>query len=479
LIEGLVLALAGGAIGLIVAFTGMRFLLAISPESLARANEISFDTRLLGFTVGITVVTAVLFGLVPALRSARVSLNETLQDSTRGTTGGTSGRHMGNVLVASQMALALMLLVGAGLLMKSFVTQLRTDLGIQPENILTFEVHLPEARYGDPDRRIRFHQLFQERLRAAPGVKTVGATSWLPVAGRYHSWGMRWQNAEEEIEGMSVQNRIIEGDYFAAMGIDLLQGRTFTSADGREAPPVAIVSKMAADRAFPDGGAIGQQIGAAGKTRTVIGIVSDVAVDHRGTFQPTVYIPHTEYGDDRNWALIQVVSATANPGSLLPLVRSELTAIDRDLVVYHPRPMTTVMGRQVARDRFALTLMGIFSLVALTLAAIGIYGVLSYSVNQRTQEIGIRMALGARTAQVRRIVVGQGLVLAAIGIAVGMGGAFAATRLLDSMVFGVSVRDPLIFAVVPLTLGLVAVLAGYLPARRATRVDPMQALRNE
>ncbi|MFB3110454.1 MAG: FtsX-like permease family protein, partial [Gemmatimonadales bacterium] len=192
-----------------------------------------------------------------------------------------------------------------------------------------------------------------------------------------------------------------------------------------------------------------------------------------------VYMPHTEYGDDRNWALIQVVSATANPGSLLPLVRNELTAIDRDLVVYHPHPMTTVMGRQVARDRFALTLMGIFSLVALTLAAIGIYGVLSYSVNQRTQEIGIRMALGARTAQVRRIVVGQGLVLAAIGVAVGMGGAFAATRLLDSMVFGVSVRDPLIFAVVPLTLGLVAALAGYLPARRATRVDPMQALRNE
>lgn len=479
LIEGLVLAVAGGATGLIVAFAGMRFLLAISPESLARANEISFDPRLLGFTVAITVVTAVLFGLVPALRSARVSLNETLRDSTRGTTGGTSGRRMRDVLVASQMALALMLLIGAGLLMKSFVTQLRTNPGIEPENVLTFEVHLPDARYGDPDTRVRFHQLFQDRLRAVPGVRTVGATSWLPVTGRYHSWGMRWRNAEEEIEGMSVQNRIIEGDYFAAIGIDLLQGRTFTSADVRDAPPVAIISKMAADRAFPDGGAIGRPIVAAGKPRTVVGIVSDVAVDHRGTFQPTVYIPHTEYGDDRNWALIQVVSATANPSSLLPLVRSELTAIDRDLVVYHPRTMAAIMGRQVARDRFALTLMGVFAAVALTLAAIGIYGVLSYSVSQRTQEIGIRMALGARPAQVRGIVVGQGLVLAAIGIAAGIGGAFGLTRLLDSMVFGVSVRDPFIFVVVPVTLGLVAVLAGYLPARRATKVNPMEALRSE
>lgn len=477
LIEGLVLAVAGGAIGLMLAFTGMRFLLAISPESLARAQEISFDPRLLGFTIGITVVTVVLFGLVPALRSARVSLNETLQDSTRGTTGGTSRRRMGDVLVASQMALALMLLVGAGLLMKSFVTQLHTNLGIEPDNVLTFEVHLPDARYGDPDARIRFHQLFQDRLRAAPGVKTVGATSWLPVTGRYHSWGMRWRNAEEEIEGISVQNRIIEGDYFAAMGIALLQGRTFTSADGRDAPPVAIISKMAADRAFPDGGAIGRPIGAAGKPRTVVGIVSDVAVDHRGTFQPTVYIPHTEYGDDRNWALIQVVSATANPSSLLPLVRSELTAIDRDLVVYHPRPMTTVMGRQVARDRFALTLMGVFAVVALTLAAIGIYGVLSYSVNQRTQEIGIRMALGAGGTTITWLVVGHALALAGIGIGVGLAVAVGATRFMESMLFEVSPFDVVTFGTVAIGLAAVAALAAYVPARRAARLDPVTALR--
>ncbi len=477
--EGLALAGAGGAAGLLVTFAGVRFLLGLSPESLARANEVSLDFTLLAFTVGLTIMTGVLFGLLPALRSARVDLNDTLRDSTRGTTGGASGRYMRGVLVASQMSLALILLVGAGLLMKSFVKMQRADLGIDPDHVMTFEVHLPEARYGDPDTRIRFHQTFQERLRALPGLETVGATSWLPVAGRYHSWGVAWRTGEQEVERMSAQNRVIEGDYFDAMGISLLQGRIFTTSDRTDAPPVVIISKSAADRAFPDGDPLGKQFGAAGEWRTVVGVVSDVAVDHRGTFQPTVYVPHTEFGDNRNWAMIQVVASTRERGDLLQWVRNELAAIDRDLVVYHPRPMATVMGRQVAQERFALTLMGIFAAVALTLAAIGIYGVLSYSVSQRTQEIGIRMALGARAREVRRIVVGQGLGLAALGIAVGIGGALGLTRLLDSMVFGVSLRDPVIFTAVPVTLGVVAILAGYLPARRATRVDPIEALRSE
>jgi putative ABC transport system permease protein len=479
LTEGLVLAAAGGAVGLAVTFVGVRFLLAISPQSLARASEVSFDVVLLGFTLVLTIVTGLMFGLVPALWSARLNLNDTLRDSTRGTTGGVRGRHMRGALVSSQMALALVLLVGAGLLMKSFVTLLRTDLGIDAENVTTFEVHLPDARYGEPEQRIRFHLTFQDRLRALPGVEAVGATSWLPVSGRYHSWGFRWENAAGETEGISAQNRVVEGDYFEAIGISLLQGRTFTRSDDMDAPAVTIISKSAADRAFPDGDAIGRQVGAVGEVRTVVGVVSDVAVDHRGGFQPTTYAPHTEFGDDRNWALIQVVRTRGEASGLLNAVRNQLAAIDQDLVVYHPRTMDVIMGRQVARDRFALTLMGIFAAVALTLAAIGIYGVLSYSVSQRTQEIGIRMALGARAVEVRRIVVGQGLTLAVLGIVVGVGGAFALSRLLDSMVFGVSVRDPLIFTTVPITLGAVAALAGYLPARRATRVDPMEALRSE
>ncbi len=479
LTEGLILAAVGGVVGLAVTSLGVQFLLAISPASLARANEISLDFSLLAFAGGLVIMTGVLFGLAPALGSARVDLNDALRDSTRGATGGTRTRFLRAALVSSQMALALVLLIGAGLLMKSFVKLQSTNPGINPGNVMTFEVHLPEARYGDPEQRIRFHQTFQERLRGIPGVTASGATSWLPVSGRYHSWGMVWRTGEEERERTSAQNRVIEGNYFEALGISLLQGRTFLASDRVDAPAVAIISKSAAERAYPDKEALGQEIGAASQWRTVVGVVSDVAVDHRGTVQPTVYIPHSEYGHNRNWALIQVISTNSRQDDLLAAVRSELSAIDSDLVVYHPRPMTTIMQRQVAQDRFALTLMGIFAAVALALAAVGIYGVLSYSVSQRSREIGIRMALGARAEQVRRIVVGQGAMIALLGIGIGTAAAFALTRLLDSMVFDVSVRDPLIFTVVPLALAVVAFLAGYLPARRATQVDPVESLRRE
>ena len=242
---------------------------------------------------------------------------------------------------------------------------------------------------------------------------------------------------------------------------------------------MALLNRAAAEFSFADGNAIGEQISINGAPWTVVGVVEDVAHDHRGSFARKVYLPHSQYGNNRNWALTQVVRTESPRPDLWDLARVELAAIDPDLILHNPEPMATVMAREIARDRFALTLMGVFAAVALALAAIGVYGVLSYLVSQRTSEIGIRMALGARASQVRAMVLGQAALWAGIGIAIGLAGAFGLSRLLDSMVFGVSVTDPVIFGSVALGLGIIAIVAGYAPARRATRVDPMHALRNE
>ncbi len=262
------------------------------------------------------------------------------------------------------------------------------------------------------------------------------------------------------------------------MGIPLLAGRTFNAGDGEDAPPVMVISETAARIALPDQDPIGQQFYSADEMRTIVGVVPDVAFDARGSRKSKIYIPHTEFGDDRNWALVQVVKTRAGLG-ILPQVRRELDAIDPELVIYRARTMEQVLGRHMESERFALTLMGIFGAMALLLAAIGVYGILSYSVSQRTREFGIRMALGATRGAVRRRVLAQGATLAGLGLVTGLIGAFWLSKLLQSMVFAVSVTDPAIFALVTLCLAFVAMAAGYVPARRATRVTPMQALREE
>jgi len=426
----------------------------------------------------VTVLTALLFGLVPALRGSRVDLTSDLREGSRGTAGGRKSTRIRTALVATQIALAVVLLMGAGILSKSFAALQGQDLGFDSSDVLTFEVHLPEAQYEDPALRVDFHQRFHEKLRSIPGVEAVAATSWLPAAGPYHDWGYRYEDADGEPQWEGAQMRIIEGEYFGAMGIPLLRGRTFNSGDGEDSPPVMIISETAARIALPDRDPIGQQFYSADTVRTVVGVVPDVAYDARGNRKSKIYIPHTEFGDDRNWALVQVVKTRAGL-EILPQVRRELDAIDPELVIYRARTMEQVLGRHMESERFALTLMGIFGGMALLLAAIGVYGVLSYSVSQRTREFGIRMALGATTGAVRRRVLAQGAALAGIGLVVGLLGAFWLSQLLQSLVFGVSVTDPLIFALVTVCLAVVAMAAGYLPARRATRVTPMQALREE
>ncbi|MCL7970875.1 MAG: ABC transporter permease, partial [marine benthic group bacterium] len=434
LAESLLIASLAGVAGVAMARIGVRVLLAISPDAVARAPEVGLDGRLVLFAAAVTVLTALLFGLVPALRGSRVDLTSDLREGSRGTSGGRRSTRVRTVLVAAQVALALVLLIGAGLMIKSFATLQGQDLGFDPSDLLTFEVHLPDARYEDPALRVDFHQRFHERLRAIPGVESVAATSWLPAAGPYHDWGFRYEMPSGALDWEGAQMRIIEGDYFETMGIPLRSGRTFDAGDGEDAPPVMIISETAAEIAFPGEDPIGQRFFSADTVRAVAGVVPDVAYDARGSRKSKIYIPHTEYGDDRNWALVQVVKTRAGL-AVLPQVRRELDALDPELVIYRARTMEQVLGRHMQSDRFALTLMGIFGAVAVLLAAIGVYGILSYSVSQRTREFGIRMALGATTGAVRRRVLTQGAVLAGIGLLAGLLAAFWLSQLLQGLMF--------------------------------------------
>jgi putative ABC transport system permease protein len=476
--ESLIVAVTGGLVGSIVAYWGVQLLLAVSPESLARAEEVGFDGNLLGFALVITVLTGLVFGAAPAFRSASVDPSEAMHEGSRGNTGGKAANQARGVLVATQVSLALVLLVGAGILFKSFVALQRVDLGFDPSNVATFEVHLPAARYEDPEMRVAFHHQFHDRLEVLPGVRHVSATSWLPANGHYHEWGFGYLDDAGDRQWLGAMVRVVEGDYFDAMDIPLLSGRGFRRLDRRNTEQVGIISESLARAAFGERDPIGQIFRTGGRNFTIIGSVGDVAYEANGTNIEKIYLSHGQFADDRNWGLTYAVK-TATAASLFGPARSELAAIDPALVLHHPRSMDSVLGRHRARDQFTLLLMVVFAGVALCLAAVGVYGVLSYTVSQRTHEIGVRLALGARPAQVRGIVMARGAIVAGVGILFGLAGAFALSRLLESLVFGVSTKDPTVFVGVAVVLAVVVLAAGYVPARRATRVDPLEALRSE
>jgi len=482
LLESGVLALGGAAVGALFAAVIVRSLGAQIPADLLPGTDLHVDLRVFGFGLGLTVLAVGLTGLWPAARLSRPRLAETLVASARGSTAGRVAR-VRRVLVVAEVALALVLLVGAGVLVRSFERLAHVELHLDPADVTTFTVNLPDIRYGDPAARVRFQRELQRRFRTIPGVRAAGAVSWLPASGAYHSWGARRAAAidvPEDMPSLQTDQRVVEGEYFQALSIPVLRGRTFDSRDTPEAPRRVVVNEALVKALYLDGDPIGRILRVAGAFPEIIGVVADVPIGPRGEVRPKVYHSHAQFADNRNWTLTQTVKLAPGPTTgFLDAARGELRALDPDLVLDRPTPLADVVGRGIGRERFVMLLIGAFAAVAVVLAAVGIYGVLVYGVRNRRREISIRLALGARPGTIRGMVVRDGVAVAALGLVLGLCGAAGATRFLASMVYQVSVLDPASFVLAAVGLGGVALLASVIPARAATLPDPAEALREE
>lgn len=485
LVETVILFVAGGLLGLLLAHLGVRALLALSPDIVPRAREIGVDGRVLAFTFLVSLATGLLFGLVPALSATGRRLYEALKEGGRAMAGGNHGRMVRNILVGIEVAFALILLVGAGLLIQSFSRLSRVDPGFNPENVLTARISLPEFKYPEEERQAVFYQQLIERLSTIPGVEKAATIYPMPLSGSDMILTLTIQGKPTPPPGQepNANVRFASPGYFRTMGIPVLQGREFDTRDGRNGQPVAIVNETLAAREWPGESALGKRFTFDDPTspeaqwRTVVGVVRDVrheSLDQEKTaeaYWPQIQAPNTE--------AFVVLRTARDPVQAAGALREAVREMDRDLPLEKVQPMEQVVSEAMAQTRFKTLLLGSFAGLALLLAAVGVYGVVSYTVTQRTHEIGIRMALGARPDQVRRLVVGQGMRLVLIGAALGLGGAWFLSRFLREQVYGVSATDPVTFVVVPLVLLLVALVANWLPALRATRVDPLEALRYE
>jgi putative ABC transport system permease protein len=483
LTESVLLAGMGGLLGLGLAGLGVRALARIEQVRIPRAHELGVDWRVLGFTLGASLLTGILFGLLPALQSAKADLHETLKEGGRSGSGGARS-WLRNSLVVTEMALALALLVGAGLLMRSFWEVQKVNPGFAPQNLLTMSVGLPQAKYPEPAQRDQFYRQLLDGVRALPGVVSAGAVSILPMSGTNSSGSFRIEGRQiAQGESMPHGDRWAATDgYFATMKIPLRRGRFFDERDRMDSQPVALIDETMARKYWPNEEPLGKRISYQGGAqnpiwREIVGIVGHAK--HRGLegeSRVQYYIPHAQM---QSASMFLAVRTAGEPAQLTGAVRGAIRGLDRDLPVFNVKVMEQLVADSMAQRRFALTLLGLFAGVALLLAAVGLYGVLSYSVRQRSHEIGIRLALGARAADVVRMVVRQGMMMAAIGVAAGLVLAFVLTRWMGRLLFEVKATDPLTFAVIALVLLLVALLACFVPARRATKVDPIIALRYE
>ncbi|MEK6303158.1 MAG: ABC transporter permease [Acidobacteriota bacterium] len=495
--ESLLLSLIGSALGLALAWTAVRLFVALGPPDIPRMSEISLDWRVAGFSLFVSILTGLVFGLAPALQASKPDLQDALKEGGRGSTG---GRHrLRNVLVVSEVAIALVLLVGAGLMIKSFGKLLDLDLGFRSGKTLTMRLSLPSTKYKEDAQQAAFYRQLLERVRVLPGVESASVISHLPLSGSYSSGSTAVENAEVEeglrhfqgIPYIEADRRSVSADYFSTLGIALKEGRLLTEADNETAPPVAVVDELFQRRFWPNGSAVGKRFiaqfndGKDIKWGQIVGVVAHVRhygidqVKQYGLAQEgreQVYFPYLQRPNDRMYLAVRT---GMEPLSLAGAVRGEVLALDKDQPVYDVKSMDQLVSSSLAERQLNMVLLGGFSLIALLLAAVGIYGVMSYSVAQRTHEMGIRMALGAKQSNVLSLVVRQGMTLALAGVAAGLVGAFALTRLMTSLLYGVSTTDPLTFGAIAVILTGVALVACLVPARRATKVDPMIALRYE
>jgi putative ABC transport system permease protein len=480
LTECLLQAMAGSAAGLLLASWLTALLGSLSSTNtlgeMGRVAAITIDMRVLGFTLLITLVTGLLFGFLPALRFSRADLNVSLKEGGRG--GGLHGRGLRNALMVSEVALAIVLLIGAGLLIRSFAKLLDVDPGYRAENLLTARIALP-PRYSDNSQRAQFYERILQHIAALPGVTAVGATSHLPLTG-YNMGAQLLVEGRQPREGEnppSAPVARVNPDYFRTMGISLRAGRLINDGDTQEAPGVALLSETLARRLFPNEDPLGKRLSVAGLGATVVGVVSDIRYTGLdGEIEQAVYLSYRQLPRS---GMALVLRGAVEPSSLAPALRNAVREIDPALPVYDVMTMNERLSNSVAARRFNLLLLGGFAALALLLAGVGVYGVISYVVTQRTQEIGVRMALGAQSADVVRLFIKQGMTLVLLGVALGSAGAFALTRVMKSLLFGVSATDPLTFTVITLLLIGVALLACWIPARRATEVDLMITLRRD
>ncbi len=479
LTESLLLSMLGGGLGLLLAFWGVDFLISISPENIPRVREIGLDRQVFVFTALLSVLTGIFFGVVPAIQGSKPDLTEALKEGGRGST---SARHKArSVLVVAEVALALVLLIGAGLMIKSFSRLQSTDPGFNPANALTLSISLPSSKYREPHQQTGFYSQLIDRVESLPGVESAAVSTSVPIAGSDYIFGFLIQGSPTPpSDAPSANYYSITPDYFKAMGIPLKRGRYFTDADVNNTTRVAIINETMARRYFPDEDPIGKRLHITNGPeafREIVGIVGDVkhySLDQETTAQ--MYEPHAQ---NPFTSMSLVVRTTQDPASLAGAVRAQVLGIDRDQPVSNIKTLEQMVNDSIAQPRLSMLLLTVFAVVAMVLAAVGLYGVMSYSVTQRTNEIGIRMALGAKQTDVLRLVVGQGMMLAVIGVGIGLAASFVLTRFLATLLYTVSATDPLTFAGLSLTLTAVTLLASFIPALKATKVDPMVALRYE
>lgn len=484
LTESLLLSLTGGMLGLLLAVWWSDLLIALGKDNIPRALQVGIDWRVLGFTLLVSVLTGIIFGLVPALHSSKTELTESLKEGGRSGADGARRNRIRGTLVVSELAIAVVLLVGSGLLIQSLWRLQQVSPGFESKNLLTFVVGIPDVKYPT-EKQAQFYHDLVARVESLPGVRSASAVIPLPLSGDMYRISFETEGRPvPKGEQPSADFFSVESDYFKTLGVSMLKGRDFNEHDGEKSPPVIIVNQAFAQKYFPNEDPLGKRIRPGISTtvaepvmREIVGVVADVRNRNLnselrpGYFMPMAQVPFNQ--------MTLIVRTTNDPRSLITAVQNEVHSMDSEVPVFNVKTMDEYIAATVAAPRFNSTLLGIFAAVALVLTIVGLYGVMSYSVAQRTNEIGIRMALGARVTDVLTLVFKQGMTLVLIGEAIGLAGAFALTRLIRGMLFGVTPTDFTTFVGVAAMLAVVALLATLIPARRAAKVDPLVALRYE